>query len=287
MSVFFPLAAAATSALSEAAVARSISTLSAGVGTCGLVAQILSGARVKGAAYFSTLLGLQLLGLVALVALIVSRRAKSAGTPSLMRDTGGVVLQAARGEDVVPVDPDVTAADPEPHAPFEARTWCDVTRHLHGMRAAGIGALGGIMSSCVLEFAMPGMLPYLAPPSDATALFWLTCLWAISSVVGRAIAAWRSLSVCELIPANVLQALLLGGAIACAAAQAVPPIALAAPLVALFSIAHGLVVTSAYVLASASDPAGTTYAGLANQAGALLGSLLSLLLVSTGLLPKK
>ena len=278
MVIFFPLAA--TTAASTAAVARQISALSAGIGTCGVVAQVLSGAHVQGAAYFGVIIGVQLLGLLALAVLICARRA-SESTEFLVRATEGVAIHEVRESGG---GASTEATGPTPGA------WCVrwLTRHVDGMRSTGCGALAGIGVSCVLEFAMPGLLPYLvAPSAGRLALFWLTCLWAVSSVIGRAVAARRPLRVCELVPANCLQAALLIGAIACAATQSAPPLGVAAPLVALFSIAHGLVVTSVYVLAGATDAAGTTYAGLANQGGALLGSLLSLALVSSGLLPKK
>ena len=152
-------------------------------------------------------------------------------------------------------------------------------------RRAGWHALGGIGLTCLLEYAMPGLLPFLAPPCDATTLFWLTALWAVSSIVGRALAASRTLR--RLAPVNALQGLILVAAVGCAAKSAPPPLALAAPMIALFSTLHGLVVTSAYVLAAEHGVDGTAYAGLANQLGAMAGSLLSLALVSSGIIPKR
>jgi hypothetical protein len=293
MVVFFPLAAAARDA-SRAEISQSISAVSAGVGTCGVVAQVLSGLRVEGHAYFGTLLALQLLGGCGLALLYTSRRARSKANTEAVE--GGSSPPALQG--VIEVAVDVQAeAEPSvslsPHCATagaaclgrRARSW--ISRHVDGAKSAGRGALAAIGFSCVLEFAMPGLLPYLGTESDKTALFWLTFAWAVTSVVGRVIAARRALRQRGLVVASVLQAFILLGAIACAATESPPPLWVGAPMVTLFSVLHGLVVTSVFVLASARRSSGAAYAGLSNQVGALLGSLFSLALVSSGLIPKR
>lgn len=315
MSVFFPLAAS-TGVTSSVAISRSISAVSAGVGTCGVVAQVLSGAKASGGGYFGVLLALQLLGLVSLVALVVlQRRAKEAeGDDSALagEPTDGVVLSNAPpseksvgSESIVHVESTNKVLDPLATSPADGAAsagssagssigcrglrpflvrWA--ARHVAGARTAGYGSLASICASCILEFGMPGLLPYLNPRRDAQALFWLTFGWAVTSVFGRALAARRALGRRGLVVANALQLVILVGAVACAATQSPPPLWLSLPLILVFSILHGLVVTSVYVWASANGTTGTTYAGLANQCGALVGSLLILLLVSSGLVPK-
>ena len=164
-----------------------------------------------------------------------------------------------------------------------ARSWA--RRHSRGVQLAGFAPLLGVAGSCVLEFAMPGLLPFLCTDGDTVALFWLTALWNVSSIVGRLAASVHRLR--WFAPANAMQALILIAAIICAADERVPPLALALPAVASFSSLHGLVVTSAFVAASQRGHEGTLYAGLANQAGALVGSLLTVVLVSTGAIRKK
>lgn len=310
MSVFFPLAAS-TRATNRVAISRSISAVSAGVGTCGVVAQTLSGAKVSGWGYFGVLLALQLLGLLSLAALVLKRRVGAApGCSALAGEpTDDVALSDATSaksfgsESIVHahiesfnrvLDPFATGAGGGATSgasgccygvrPFLVR-WA--VRHVSGAKSAGYGSLAAICASCILEFGMPGLLPYLGPRGDKPALFWLTFSWAVTSVFGRALAATRALGRRGLIAANALQLLILVGAVACAATQSPPPLWLSLPLILVFSILHGLVVTSVYVWASANGTAGTTYAGLANQGGALVGSLLTLLLVSSGLISER
>ena len=102
-----------------------------------------------------------------------------------------------------------------------------------------------------------------------------------SSVLGRLAASYHPLQ--GYVVANATQAAILAGAVAAAARAAPPPTAVSLPLVCLSSVLHGLVVTSAFV--AASNAGGTGYVGLANQVGALLGSLFALVLVRAGAIP--
>lgn len=307
MSVFFPFAALTADGGGGGSVAGAIAALSAGVGGCGLVAQLLSAVSDQGralttAGYFGAVLGVQLGGAVAFGALLLSRRGSDA---RLVRKVGAVGTDGGASDDVAHVGSGAREAPPEGRADGvdaaaagaaagaaaaeggaargAAARW--VARHARGARAAGWPALAGVAVTCLLEFAMPGLLPFLAPPHDESALFWLTFLWAVTSVLGRALAARRTLR--RLWPPNLLQGLLLAGFVACASRGTLPPLPVSAPLVGVFSALHGLVVTSAYVMSSERGVDGAAYAGLANQAGALAGSLMSLALVSSGVLPKR
>lgn len=251
MVCFFPYAATFRGRVSVAA-------LSAGVGACGLAAQILAyaadgGERFGSREYFIGVGVVQLAGLLGQAWLRANAAtAKCSEAPRLETEEHRGTL----------------------------RGWA--ARHGRGLRSAGEYPLVGVSVTCVLNFAMPSLLPYLNPSvCDADALFWLTALWNGSSVLGRLAASYHPLQ--GYVVANATQAAILAGAVAAAARAAPPPTAVSLPLVCLSSVLHGLVVTSAFV--AASNAGGTGYVGLANQVGALLGSLFALVLVRAGAIP--
>lgn len=285
---FFPFAAARRGR-------SSIAQLSAGVGCSGLIAQVFAAASHGGTAfgsrtYFCVVGAWQLAGALAFGYLLATRRGREEAADSprcchelqlraLSSSSAGYPTDGLRQS---PLSEGVAGAAMGGVQGL-VRSW--VRRHQRGMALAGHASLLGVALSCVLEFAMPGLLPFLCAAGDKSALFWLTALWNVMSIVGRLAASVRVLT--WFAPSNGVQALILGGAIACATIEWVPPLALSLASVASFSALHGLVVTSAFVSAGKHGHEGTVYAGLANQAGALLGSLLTMLLVSTGLVVKK
>ncbi len=309
MCVFFPFAASRHHGHPE----RSISALSAGIGACGLVAQTLAyisdgGRRIGTRAYFAIALCWQLAGVAGFAALLLMRRGASMadrppdGAEAADENGGhnpakplehascsagedaGMARGLVRAGDATSSDESVDGGRCRRRAGLGGAASRWAARHALGLRAAGHANLLNVGATCAIEFAMPGLLPYLSP--DSAALFWLTALWAVSSIVGRAAAGRRAPR--RLWPANVLQCALLIGAVGGASMSVPPPLGLSAPLIALFSALHGGVVTSGFIHSNTTGGAGgTAYLGLANQAGAMIGSLLSLALVSSGVLPSR
>jgi len=291
MIVFFSFAATLQNS-------ASITNMSAGVGGCGLIAQSLAYVRPGSRKYFLALAALQLAGVLAIAALsgpsflrrarlsedrlAIDMRVHNCSSDDSENASAYAEVEPEPGRVTCPTMSAPTTADAVEHSGCALiRHW--LARHLWGIRSAGLHPLIGVATTCVFEFSMPGLLPFLAPTDDERALFWLTAFWNVSSIVGRLAASCHTLS--RFFPANAIQgSILLAAIIWPSATSTSPPIALSLGLVTLFSALHGLVVTSAYVAASGCV-SGMAYIGLANQVGALLGSLLSFLLVFGGAMP--
>lgn len=280
MIAFFPYAASLGSPMA-------VPALSVGVGACGLVAfvlkalskriQILSDAQ----GYFSIVLCIQFLGLASFLAL--ERRGKG---ENLLHGAELIQPSATYGSQSEPLSQN------SPFSPGESSSWGPagwLKRHIDAMRKTTSGPLVGIMLTAMLQYAMPGLLPYLCRKNadgkpNANTLFLLTAFWNASTLPGRLIAARCS---GNLGLANFSQALIMAAALVYSACGQVPSILFALPAVIVFSFLHGLVVTASFLAAEAAGgQTGTTYCGLFNQIGAWAGSMLSLAFVALKLSKK-
>ena len=149
--------------------------------------------------------------------------------------------------------------------------------------------LRNIFLSCAMEYAVPGLIPYLCKDSGSktdpsSRAFWLTTFFFLGSMMGRVISAFygRYFSTSRLNLLNVCACTLLLYMLWVAHAvhnggKHIPPFQVSCCFVALFSLLHGFIVTRAFVRAAGLF--GITFTGLANQLGALFGSLVMYILV--------
>lgn len=274
MIAFFPYAASFGNPMA-------LTALSVGVGGCGLVAFVLSAlskttpilSHAQG--YFGIVLFLQLIGIASFFAL--GRQGKK---DSL--HPGAELVQPSTTEAAGRTEPlSQTSADLEQGKSCTAG-W--LQRHIDAIRRTTLAPLIGIMLTAMLQYAMPGLLPYLCPKSadgkaDVGTLFLLTAFWNGSALPGRILAGIYPLQ--NFCVANLVQALIMAAAIVCSSSHQAPPLSLALPAVIVFSMLHGLVVTACFLAADATGGlTGTAYCGLFNQIGAWSGSMLSLAIVA-------
>ena len=174
-----------------------------------------------------------------------------------------------------------------------------------------------IMWTCAMQYGVPGLLPYLADPHESktaagSSTFWLQCAFFLGSALGRMGTAFKIGRSDRWLLLNVAQLLLFVYALVFAslahhaaptangtndgtngtafgtslasgasASPPKPPLWLSIIFMTAFSYLHGMVVTLVF-RSVAESPVLTRFVGLANQIGALLGSLVTFVLVSIG-----
>ena len=162
-----------------------------------------------------------------------------------------------------------------------------------------------------MQYGVPGLLPYLADPHESktaagSSTFWLQCAFFLGSALGRMGTAfkigrsdrWLLLNVAQLLlfvyalvfaslahhaapTANGTNGGTNGSVVGTSASPPKPPLWLSIICMTAFSYLHGMVVTLVF-RSVAESPVLTRFVGLANQIGALLGSLVTFVLVSMG-----
>ena len=140
------------------------------------------------------------------------------------------------------------------------------------------GPMAAIFFSCVTEFGLTGLLPYMVPcgVDHASQTFWLGVFYFTGSPAGRILTLLGHFRRFTLL--NILQiGIFVYGVIVCHMA-APPPVVISMVLVFLFSLLHGYLVTEVFLIVG-SEPSHSAVAGLTNQGGALTGSLISFILV--------
>ena len=349
----------------------SVSALSCGVGLCGLVTLLLAVAqgmadtrqlRFSVGTYFGILLVLQVAAGAGFAAVVMwrKRHLRQAGQQQqqLARlieeggdgggggggraaDDGEASSGSAASSSTIPVRrrPWLRQCAPSPSLGSSAKAsgayyWCDRDTLSSPLVRRAVYPCTMIAWTCVLQYAVPGLLPYLADqaskddPSSVT--FMLTFAFFLGSALGRfGVALYRPKRLALL---NLAQTALCIYAVVVAslvqhghhdphpsqpsaprpppaaaptspgnnnssssndnnnngtvtASVPKPPYWISIVLMCAFSFLHGATVT--LVFGSVSDsPVLTRWCGLANQAGAGLGSLVTFLLVTLGVLGK-
>lgn len=145
--------------------------------------------------------------------------------------------------------------------------------------------------TCVLQFSTPGLLSYLCDQTaDADTkrnqLFWLTFVFFVGSLVGRfGPGISRGL---PLEAANALQLVLWLYALYVSnrghLGDTLPPVWVSTMLMFGFSALHGYTVTVAFVDAGKASQLASQWTGMVNQIGALIGALLTFILVHAGVM---
>ena len=138
--------------------------------------------------------------------------------------------------------------------------------------------------TAAIEFALPGLLPYVNAATGTVTqgeLFGLAALFNISSVVGRSLSGWFSVSfrTALLLLAAQAACFFLAHLMVWGGLQA--PYFFATFLVTAVSGLHGYIVTECVQWASKVSGPAVTKAGLAIQGGTGLGSLITFILVQT------
>eukprot|EP00299_Pterocystis_sp_00344_P012888 c6249_g1_i1.p1 GENE.c6249_g1_i1~~c6249_g1_i1.p1 ORF type:complete len:402 (+),score=69.64 c6249_g1_i1:38-1243(+) len=143
-----------------------------------------------------------------------------------------------------------------------------------------------IFLSCTTEFGVPALLPFLAVCGNSSETFWITMAYLTGSVFGRLATAFLNFTVSHttLIVLVGTQTILAIYA-ACVArwqgfhTQSVVPVGVSIAVIGTFSFLHGVVVTEVFQTVRNDFPA-VTWAGLFNQGGALVGAVIAFVLVS-------
>lgn len=138
--------------------------------------------------------------------------------------------------------------------------------------------------TAAMEFALPGLIPYIAAGSDAVTqgqLFGLAALFNIASVAGRSLSGWVKVSFRTALYLVAAQAFFFFLAHLMVWGKLRAPYFFATFLVTAISGLHGYVVTECVQWASKISSPAVTQAGLAIQGGTGLGSLVTFILVQT------
>ena len=151
---------------------------------------------------------------------------------------------------------------------------------------ANPGPMAAIFWSCLTQFAMPGLVPYLVPcgSDHASNSFWVTLFYLTGSLLGRIVTVafhYRRF--------GLLNALQTGGLVYAiiVTRMAEPlPVFLSILVVTVFSSVHGYIVTEVFHIVGKSAQQ-SAVGGLMNQAGALTGSLFTFLLVKMAVIVKR
>jgi len=152
------------------------------------------------------------------------------------------------------------------------------------------GSMAAIFVSCFLEFAAPGLIPYQVPKgvNHAANSFWVTVFYLSGSLLGRLLTAVVSFQKFTLL--NILQGLTLVYMLVVARMEDVTiPVPISIAVVAVGSAIHGYIVTEVFqTCREVGNSARTSaVAGLANQLGALSGSLFVFMLVKLSIIGGK
>jgi hypothetical protein len=138
--------------------------------------------------------------------------------------------------------------------------------------------------TAAMEFALPGLLPYVNAATGTVTqgeLFGLAALFNIASVVGRSLSGWVSVSFRTALLLLGAQAICFFFAHLMVWGYLQVPYFFATFLVTAISGLHGYIVTECVQWASKVSSPAVTKAGLAIQGGTGLGSLITFILVQT------
>jgi len=150
--------------------------------------------------------------------------------------------------------------------------------------------------TCVLQFSTTGLLSYLCDQrADAgtkqSQIFWLTFVYFLGSLIGRFGPGIYQVMSMEI--SNLIQ---FGLWVYCIVISnrghlqkedpnyTLPPVFLSTIVMFGFSVCHGYTVTIVFVAASRESHLVSQWAGVFNQIGALLGALLAFILVHMGVM---
>ena len=144
-----------------------------------------------------------------------------------------------------------------------------------------------IYVSCLTEFGVPSILPYLIPCSlqKTGASFWMTFFFLTGSIGGRiltSIVSYRNFFVLNSVQTSLFVYLIVVASLQGSSTDGVVPIAISFFLMFMLSFVHGFIVTEVFQCVS-DNKSMSSWAGLSNQAGALSGSLITFTIVQMGL----
>ena len=268
---------------------RGISLISSGMGSSGVTPVVLAvfqglyredGVNFSSEWYFVVALLIQLTSIVACV--WVWRLDVALGGEKT-RDLAAKAEARADGEETSllgEADADALAKAEEARAPGARRprtssVFAPVPLHTTLAVAAVTAAM---------EFALPGLLPYVNAATGAVTqgeLFGLAALFNISSVMGRSLSGWVRVSFRTALLLLLAQAVCFFIAHLMVWGELRAPYWFATFLVTAISGLHGYVVTECVQWASKVSSLAVTKAGLAIQGGTGLGSLVTFVLVQT------
>ena len=149
------------------------------------------------------------------------------------------------------------------------------------------GPMAAIFVSCFLEFAAPGLIPFQVPqgPNHAANSFWVTVFYLSGSLVGRLLTAVVSFQRFALL--NALQCGTIVYMLYLAKMEVVTvPVPVSILVIGVGSAIHGYIVTEVFQLCreAGESARASAVAGLANQIGALLGSVFVFVLIKTSVI---
>ena len=144
-----------------------------------------------------------------------------------------------------------------------------------------------IYISCLTEFGVPSILPYLIPCSlqKTGASFWMTFFFLTGSIGGRiltSIVSYRNFLVLNSVQTGLFVYLIVVASLQGSNTDGVVPIPISFFLMFMLSFVHGFIVTEVFQCVS-DNKTMSSWAGLSNQAGALSGSLITFTIVQMGL----
>eukprot|EP00944_MAST-04C_sp_MAST-4C-sp1_P010478 g10478.t1 len=144
-----------------------------------------------------------------------------------------------------------------------------------------------IYISCLTEFGVPSILPYLIPCSlqKTGASFWMTFFFLTGSIGGRiltSIVSYRNFLVLNSVQTGLFVYLIVVASLQGSEADGIVPIPISFFLMFMLSFVHGFIVTEVFQCVS-DNKTMSSWAGLSNQAGALSGSLITFTIVQMGL----
>jgi hypothetical protein len=145
-------------------------------------------------------------------------------------------------------------------------------------------SMAAIFVSCFLEFAAPGLIPYQIPkgPNHASNSFWITVFYLSGSLIGRLLTAVISFHHFTLL--NIIQCGTIIYMLIVSKMEIVTiPVTISIIIIGFGSAVHGYIVTEVFQLCreAGESARASAVAGLANQVGALLGSVFVFILVKT------
>lgn len=144
-----------------------------------------------------------------------------------------------------------------------------------------------IYISCLTEFGVPSILPYLIPSSlkKTGASFWMTFFFLTGSIGGRILTSvwsYRNFAVLNTIQTALFIYLIVICSLQRFDSEPIVQLPISFLLMFLLSFVHGFIVTEVFQSVSDSKIL-SSWAGLSNQAGALSGSVITFIIVQMGL----
>jgi hypothetical protein len=148
------------------------------------------------------------------------------------------------------------------------------------------GPMAAIFLSCLTQFAMPGLVPYLVPcgSDHASNSFWVTLFYLTGSLLGRIVTVAFHCERFTLL--NTVQTSGLVYAIIVTRMTVPLPVWVSIIVITAFSSVHGYIVTEVIHIVGTSAQK-SAVGGLMNQFGALTGSLCTFLLVKMAVIVKR